>query len=319
LKPMFWCIYLRGIHDDGKYYCNKCAVKLFTSKKQAFDYDFVKNYIESFKGYKLISEVYINCDTPLKIQCSEGHIFYMDFYHFKNRKQRCSKCVGGVRLEGNFVYKEFINIGLNPLFNENDYQNAHQELSCVCTKHKEYGIQNITYDSIKQGVGCRICYYENSSYENYINSNSSIPTLSKYMRNEINIWQKDSMCNCGYLCVLTNKKFNDIHHLYGFNIILIEVLRDLKLNSHKYFIHYTLDELEIIKNKLIEYHYKYPLGVCLNKNLHKLFHKLYNNKNNTPEQFKEFVTRLRLDEFNDFLKENNLELNINYDIINNII
>lgn len=51
----------------------------------------VKDYILS-EGCTLLSDTYINCDSKLKIKCSENHIFEMDFYHFKNRKQRCPKC-----------------------------------------------------------------------------------------------------------------------------------------------------------------------------------------------------------------------------------
>lgn len=72
-----------------KHKCLKCAIE---SKReiQKTDIIYVKKYIEK-EGYKLLSE-YINCDTDLKLMCPKGHIFYMDFYHFKNRGQRCKVC-----------------------------------------------------------------------------------------------------------------------------------------------------------------------------------------------------------------------------------
>lgn len=33
LKPMKWQSYLRYVHEDGKYYCNKCAKKIIWWRK----------------------------------------------------------------------------------------------------------------------------------------------------------------------------------------------------------------------------------------------------------------------------------------------
>ena len=38
-------------------------------------YEYVKNYIESFEGYKLLSEEYKNAHIKLQLKCPEGHIF----------------------------------------------------------------------------------------------------------------------------------------------------------------------------------------------------------------------------------------------------
>ena len=56
-----------------------------------YTYEEVKNYIESF-GYNLLSTEYKNNTTKLKIMCRNGHIFEMDFSHFKNHNNRCSVC-----------------------------------------------------------------------------------------------------------------------------------------------------------------------------------------------------------------------------------
>ena len=38
-----------------------------------------------------------------------------------------------------------------------------------------------------------------------------------------------------------------------------------------------------------EYQSKYPLGVCVSKDYHKMFHSIYGNRVNTPEQWDEFL------------------------------
>lgn len=56
-----------------------------------FDFEYVKEYIESF-GYKLLSSTYLNCDSKLDLECPNGHKFRMSFYNFKNKNNRCSIC-----------------------------------------------------------------------------------------------------------------------------------------------------------------------------------------------------------------------------------
>ena len=36
-------------------------------------------------------------------------------------------------------------------------------------------------------------------------------------------------------------------------------------------------------------HDKYPLGVCVDLNIHKIFHKIYGSGGNTEEQWNRFV------------------------------
>lgn len=69
--------------------CSSCSKRLAQSKR--FCYDYVKKYIEQ-KGCNLISTSYLNCDTPLKIKCSCGSIYYRTFFKFKEGSIRCKNC-----------------------------------------------------------------------------------------------------------------------------------------------------------------------------------------------------------------------------------
>lgn len=120
--------------------------------------------------------------------------------------------------------------------------------------------------------------------------------LSEYIRKRNKQWKKDSIKNCGYQCVITQGRFQAIHHLYGMNLILKETLEELSMIEKEHFEDYTENELNIIVNKFYEVQSRYPLGLCLSKEIHKDFHDKYGYGNNTPEQFEKY------------LKENNLKI-----------
>jgi hypothetical protein len=104
-----------------------------------------------------------------------------------------------------------------------------------------------------------------------------------------------------------------------FIIILKETLDNLNIPIYEEISKYDNETLEIIADECIRLHYKYGLGIVINNKLHDLFHKLYKKKNNTKEQFLEFITRLEDGEFNNFLNENNLKLDVNYVTLNKVI
>jgi len=111
------------------------------------------------------------------------------------------------------------------------------------------------------------------------------------------------MINCNYKCVLTNQRFDTIHHLYGFDLIVEEILSENNLIFKQSIFEYEKDELEILKNQCIEKHKKYN-GVCIINSLHVIFHKNYGFGRNTPEQFEEFTQRYKNFEFDYLLDDN---------------
>lgn len=112
--------------------------------------------------------------------------------------------------------------------------------------------------------------------------------LNEYIRKRNNAWKKDSMKNCNYRCVISGKKFQAIHHLYGMNLILLETLDVLNIKNSN-FEDYSEYELNEICNKFYEIQSNYPLGICLSEEIHKDFHNKYGYGNNTPEQFDEYL------------------------------
>jgi hypothetical protein len=128
--------------------------------------------------------------------------------------------------------------------------------------------------------------------------------LKEFLRNWIDKWQEDSIKQCNDVCMITNKKFHNIHHLYPFHKIVEETLENLKLPIYNNVGQYKNEELKTIINECLRLHYKYGLGVCLNKRLHVEFHKKYGKINFTPEDFYEFYKDKTGRDFNLFFMYN---------------
>lgn len=126
-----------------------------------------------------------------------------------------------------------------------------------------------------------------------------ITPLLFWFRNQLSDWKKESMEFHNYKCILTGENFDEIHHLYSFNSIIEETLNQINFNYTKTLENFTEEELEILRSLILENNNKYGLGICLKKDVHKLFHDLYGYGNNTPEQFKEFEERFNSGEFKD--------------------
>lgn len=116
--------------------------------------------------------------------------------------------------------------------------------------------------------------------------------LTAYIRENNNEWKVESMKNCNYKCVVTGNRFDDIHHIHGFNLIFVEMLENIPFELNKNFKDFSKDELEYILNEFKKIQSKYPLGVCLSKGAHIDFHKKYGYKNNTEQQWIEFATKI---------------------------
>lgn len=119
------------------------------------------------------------------------------------------------------------------------------------------------------------------------NSNS-YPTLSKYLRGNNQKWKLDSMKASDFKCVLTGSKQFEIHHLYGVSNIISDILNKYSYYKDKSFEEYTQEDLSFILDKFLIEQSKYPLGECIDKQLHVLFHSMYGQYYNTPEQWNQF-------------------------------
>jgi len=133
------------------------------------------------------------------------------------------------------------------------------------------------------------------------NYKGGISNLYQELRRNIKQWKLDSIENCNYKCILSNGKFDAVHHLYSFDNIIQDTLKETGLVLYDNISDYTEDELKKLINKCLEIHYRHPFGVCLNENIHFRFHMEFGYGNNTQKQFEEFVNNYYNGKYKDLL------------------
>ena len=114
-------------------------------------------------------------------------------------------------------------------------------------------------------------------------------SIVKYVRGNSYQWKLDSIKNCNYQCIFTGSRDFVIHHLFPVSKVLREVLINNSL-EYKPFEDYSKIEREYILDLYLKEQEKYPLGICLKKDIHELFHSLYSRNKFTIDDWNEFVT-----------------------------
>ena len=137
----------------------------------------------------------------------------------------------------------------------------------------------------RQQKGC--CY----NYEN----------ISKYIRGQIWDWKKKSMENCEYKCVITGSKDFEIHHIYPVNKIIKDIYEKYNI-EYKDYEDYSKEELSKIVTLFCIEQNTHPLGECIRKDLHKLFHELYGQYNTTYEQWERFKLDIKKGVYDNHIK-----------------
>lgn len=130
--------------------------------------------------------------------------------------------------------------------------------------------------------------------------NCTYESISKYIRGNILEWKLKSMEQCNYQCIFTQSKEFQIHHLYGVSQIIQDIVKRFNIILKDNFSDYDADELSFILEKFHQEQDKYPLGVCVSKDIHVLFHSSYGQYYNTPEQWYEFEKDYKLGLYKNF-------------------
>lgn len=290
-----------GTKNKKGHRCPKCAGKITKTHEEFCKevYDLVGN------EYTVLGE-YMDCRTKILMRhncksCNNHEYMVSPSNFLKNRRcPICAKRITGMKLNKshNKFCKEIYDLYENEYQILSQYKNAKTK---ILVRHNNCGHEwDITPNNLLRGYGCPECDLKNRFGENSHNWKGGISPLNIFLRGFIIDWKNNSMKMCSYKCILTNENFNNIHHLYGFDQILQEIIAITKLPIYQEINKYTEEELKLLKKTCIKLHNEYGLGICLCESIHKLFHSTYGYGNNTPNQFKEFITRLEKGEFNDY-------------------
>ena len=206
-------------------------------------------------GFTLLTE-YSTAKSKISYLCNNGHRRDTTWDTFRNIK-RCPECQGLAKHSYDFVKDEFLKRGYTLLSDE--YESALKKLKYKC---KNNHISYITFNKLQQGCGCRKCYNLRNTGENHFNYNSNLSDEDRLLNrdySEYHKWRLDVYKKDNYKCVIcgSNKSIN-AHHLY--NYADYPELRTDVLN-----------------------------GAVLCHLCHSEYHSIYGKKNNTREQFNEFL------------------------------
>lgn len=274
---------------NGFFICKDCINK-HRSLKYRNNLQTVIDYINS-TGCEYVSGEYINCNSLLTIKCKCGNLFQKNYNHFKRGQQQCQKCGAESSRQSKFKYNTesvreiLLKRGYTLL--EEKYIDCTTPMKCVCSRGHNV---NILFSQFLAGCsGCSICAYINNSGENNSNYKGGESEVLENFRKILKDWKIKVAKKYNYQCALTGAKYDCvIHHLKPFREIIDECCEELNLPLYRKMKDYTREQYKKLENLVLEKH-TVDIGILLQRKVHAKFHSIYGVKNNTIEQFNEFI------------------------------
>lgn len=117
-------------------------------------------------------------------------------------------------------------------------------------------------------------------------------TLKKYVRVRLTPWRDKVRELSNYTCALTGVRSNIVvHHIRGFNLLFYETIENLNFPIYDDISLYNQNQLDEFLKEFIEIQENYNSYICINEDIHRMFHKEYGYGDNTEEQWNEFVNK----------------------------
>jgi hypothetical protein len=265
-------------------------------------------YYFKIMGCEVISEKheYKGSKVPIWFVCTCGNVDKISFEEFKKHK-RCVSC-RGIYVSYNKDILENIFLQRNQiLLTDKDTYKKSDRIRYICHCGTHYN--KVLFDWFVTPQ-CGNCGLLNRSGEMHPEWNGGTSTLYKSLREQIKKWVRASEKFHKSKCIITGKQSTIVHHLYGFDLIMEETVKQTGIPLYSKIGQYTKDELIRVKEVCLALHYKYGYGVVLHPKIHDLFHLKYKYGKNTPDQFEEFKQRLKSGEFDTYLKDHDLTITI---------
>lgn len=117
--------------------------------------DFIRIEVEK-KGYKLVTDVYINSKQKLELLCSRGHTWFVSWNHWDSAGVRCPYCYAeDTKPSIEFIKSEFEKEGFNLL--SDVYINNSTKLKYRCPNGYEHQITWGHWNTSKARCPCHKC------------------------------------------------------------------------------------------------------------------------------------------------------------------
>ena len=138
-------------------------------------------------------------------------------------------------------------------------------------------------------------------------STKTLKNIDDYIRSNNEKWKIKIRKKCNYKCIFSGSKNIEIHHIFPFHSILKNVFTELGYDYSK---EYILTEIQVkeICDKFYKKQDELDSGVCIDKNIHKLFHSLYSYDKFTEYDWNNFKDDLKTDKYKNYLQERNIEI-----------
>lgn len=239
---------------------------------------------DDFVKYNLIPQFnpsdYAKNDIPLPYICPQHKDKGIQYRQYSNLAYSvgCEYCASerrknALKFDIDTVIAKFDEKGLILV---GEYKNKEEKVAYRCKKHLDY-IQFVTLGGlVNTKEPCLYCREERN-----------ICRLSKAIRSTLTWWRKYSRKMHKNKCMLTGLSGNiEVHHQYQLDNIIKDALLNLNIDIKN---KYTCEEIVKIKEEVKEIHKKYPIGICLNKELHILFHIEYGRKDCNGSNVGDFI------------------------------
>lgn len=246
----------------------------------------------------ILSTEYKNSATKLKCFCEVDQTIWFASWDSLRGNHGCPVCgfnkiANDRKLTIEYVKNKIHEINPNILIVSDYYKNNMTKLDCLCLIDSH--TWSATFSHLQNKRGCPECARRRMSGETSPRWKGGITEIGERLRRSAYLWKNDSKKACGFKCVISGERFDHIHHIYGFDMILEETFAETGMGKREKISDYSEDELKILEDACLKIHYKYGLGACLTKENHENFHQIYKYGQNTPEQWEEYLEMKRLE------------------------